>query len=663
MAELRFSERRYYASQVSLLSARNLQNDSHRWWKSAKAACGIESTVSIPPLVDPQSGALNVSAEEKADCLNAVFAAQCSAPPSTPGSREIKSVVQEKFSFAPISSLSVYNRLSKLNTWKAPGLDGICNFVLKSCAGALAKHAGALLMAARWAYFFFFSFRLASQAYLPLAEPLAHIFNSSLVSGKYPSQWKRGVIKPLYKHKGDRSNPAFYRPVVLLPCVSKVFEGCVREQLQDHCLRNHAMPDEQFGFLPKRSAVWQLLEVVDTWHRVLDTGASVHACFLDLAKAFDRVDHSLLFQKLSSVGVSNEDLSWFKSYLSDRTVCTEVDGHKSSFRAISSGVPQGSVLGPLLFIIFYRDLPSVISSSCAMFADDTLIFDSCSKHTTSGSCCRLQDDLVKLHAWADDWSSSFNASKSVEMVIGKRQARNSRKPPLVLGSSEIPRDHQTCHLGVTLTDRLSWSAHLSKVQKKLAFKLFCLKRLARRSGSAAIVKRLFVSFIRSSLEYAAPVWDACPIRDAMALERIQLSIARAVLKLSRHDHSNISVLEAIGWPSLAWRRRRFKLLLLWDLLHGGGPPLLHEQVPPTVSSRSPYPLRNSLSISLPTCHSSRYSKSFLVSAISLYNSLPQSVSSCSSKHSFAQALNHHFASDKFFFFFLPVYILQGWPDS
>ena len=145
------------------------------------------------------------------------------------------------------------------------------------------------------------------------------------------------------------------------------------------------------------------------------------------------------------------------------------------------------------------------------------------------------------------------------------------------------------------------------------------------------------------------MWDACPIRDAMALERIQLSIARAVLKLSRHDHSNISVLEAIGWPSLAWRRRRFKLLLLWDLLHGGGPPLLHEQVPPTVSSRSPYPLRNSLSISLPTCHSSRYSKSFLVSAISLYNSLPQSVSSCSSKHSFAQALNHHFASDKFSF--------------
>ena len=158
----------------------------------------------------------------------------------------------------------------------------------------------------------------------------------------------------------------------------------------------------------------------------------------------------------------------------------------------------------------------------------------------------------------------------------------------------------------------------------------------------------------------------------MALERIQLSIARAVLKLSRHDHSNISVLEAIGWPSLAWRRRCFKLLLLWDLLHGGGPPLLHGQVPPTVSSRSPYPLRNSLSVSLPACHSSRYSNSFLVSAISLYNSLPQSASSCSSKHSFAQALDHHFASDKFsfgiswvflIFFLFWFFVLSLFPPS
>ncbi len=243
--------------------------------------------------------------------------------------------------------------------WKASGLDGIGNRLLRECASAFAF-------------------------------PLAHIFNCSIKSGLYPSQWKRGVVKPLYKHKGDRSNPSFYRPVVLLPCVSKVFEGHVREQLQAHCLKAHAIPDEQFGFLPKRSTVWQLLSVLDDWERDLDDGSCVHACFLDMAKAFDRVDHLLLLQKLESVGVHAINLSWFRSYLSQRSICTDVDGHHSSFRSISSGVPQGSVLGPLLFILFYRDLPCVISAPSAMFADDTLLYDRCSGADKSQPCCRLQ---------------------------------------------------------------------------------------------------------------------------------------------------------------------------------------------------------------------------------------------------------------------------------
>ena len=610
VAELRLTERRYYKNKASTLSSKSLQNDAHRWWKSAKAVCGIQTTDTIPPLV--HCGSLKVSAAEKA--------AQCSAASSTPDFPATTSIVKEKFSFTPILPSSVYKRISTLNVWKAPGLDGISNLVLKNCAGALA-------------------------------EPLAHIFNSSLTSRVFPCQWKRGVIKPLYKHKGDRSNPSFYRPIVLLPCISKVFEGFVREQLQAHCLRNHAIPDNQFGFLPQRSAVWQLLSVMDDWCRILDSGGSVHACFLDLAKAFDRVDHSLLLRKLSSVGVEEEDLAWFTSYLCDRFVCTEVDGHKSSFQGISSGVPQGSVLGPLLFIIFYRDLPSVVSSSCVMFADDTLVFDRCCGDFDSRSCCRLQQDLVKLNTWAEDWCSNFNAAKSVDMVIGKRHSRASFscKPHLVLGDSVIPRLHRTTHLGVLMTDRLSWSDHVAQLQKKLAFKVFTLKRLARRPGSADIVKRLYLSLVRTSLEYAAPVWDHCPVRDAMALERIQLAVARAVLKFCRRDHSNVETLKAIGWPSLAWRRRRFKLLLLWDLLHEGGPPALRDQVPPLVSSRTPYPLRNSSSISLPLCQSSRHLNSFLPSSIALFNSLPLSVSSCSSRCSFLLALDCHFISDKFSF--------------
>ena len=144
--------------------------------------------------------------------------------------------------------------------WKAVGLDGIPNRVLKECAATLA-------------------------------EPFTFIFNCSLTSGLFPIQWKQGVIKPLLKNKGARSDPSCYPPVVLLLCVSKVFEGFFHEQLQEHCMRIGVIPDEQYGFLPKRSTLWQILSVVDDWERAIDAGSTIHACFLDVAKAFDRVDH------------------------------------------------------------------------------------------------------------------------------------------------------------------------------------------------------------------------------------------------------------------------------------------------------------------------------------------------------------------------------------
>ena len=234
VGELRQAERRYYQLQMSALSTGPLLNDAHRWWKSAKATCGIQTCDTVPSLL--HQGCMKTSAEDKADCLNSVFAVQCSAPPST-GKLWVSSTsvdIPESFSFTAIAQESVKKSLSKLNVWKAVGPDVIPNRVLKECAATLA-------------------------------EPLTFIFNCSLTSGLFPIQWKQGVIKPLFKNKGARSDPSCYRPVVLLPCVSRVFEGFVREQLQEHCMRIGVIPDEQYGFLPKRSTLWQILSVVDDW--------------------------------------------------------------------------------------------------------------------------------------------------------------------------------------------------------------------------------------------------------------------------------------------------------------------------------------------------------------------------------------------------------------
>ena len=159
-----------------------------------------------------------------------------------------------------------YVALRKLNRWKASGVDGITNRLLKLCA----KH---------------------------IDVPLAHVFNLSLRSGRFPATWKQARVQPVFKQKGDRSSPGSYRPIALLCSVSKVFETLVKDQVLSFCLANRVLPDSQFGFLPGRSTVWQLLSVLDDWHAARERGTSVHAAFLDLAKAFDRVDHQILIKK------------------------------------------------------------------------------------------------------------------------------------------------------------------------------------------------------------------------------------------------------------------------------------------------------------------------------------------------------------------------------
>ena len=300
---------------------------------------------------------------------------------------------------------------------------------------------------------------------------------------------------------------------------------------------NDALPDEQFGFLPKRSAIWQHLSIVNEWEKALDNGIFTHTCFLDMAKAFDRVNHSLLALKLRSVGVYGVELKWFDSYLCGRSICTNVDGVRSSMQSISSGAPQGSILGPLLFIIFYRDLPAVSTGKTAMFADDTLIHDCCkgipaASSSASVCTCSLSRDLQLISDWADEWQTLFNASKTVHMLFRRKHCRHSASPSpaLLLNSIEIPFAESTRHLGVMLTSTLSWSEHISNIIQRQQFKIFVVKRLAQRRGGEDVVKRLYIGVVRPVLEYASALWDGCLRHDRIALERVQLAIARSVLR-------------------------------------------------------------------------------------------------------------------------------------
>ena len=510
----------------------------------------------------------------------------------------------------------MYVALQKLNRWKASGVDGITNHLLKLCA----KH---------------------------IDVPLAHVFNLSLRSGRFPATWKQARVQPVFKQKGDRSSPRSYRPIALLCSVSKVFETLVKDQVLSFCLANRVLPDSQFGFLPGRSTVWQLLSVLDDWHAARERGTSVHAAFLDLAKAFDRVDHQILIKKLASSGLSSTCVDWFKSYLTGRTIVTTVDHVDSSPLCISSGVPQGSVLGPILFIIYMADLPvAVKQNTCALFADDTLVYSTCCK-PSQHPCCNLQEDIDAVQTRSSDWNATFNSAKSQQMVVGRHGCETGEN--LVLGGDKLQQVCTVSHLGLTLASTLKWSDHLSGILKRAAPKAAALKKLGYRARvSVDTMSLLYKTLLRPRLEYASIAWDNCSAADSRRLERLQLSVARAVMHQRRHPSmSKSQLLKQLGWPTLAWRRRRAKLIYFWKLVNNQGPPCLSSRIPKSVNNRCEYSLRNTGTVELPACSSSLYLSSFIPSSCLLWNSLPPDVSSCSSVSSFTLMLDSHFSFDRF----------------
>ena len=206
-----------------------------------------------------------------------------------------------------------------------------------------------------------------------VAAPLSQLFRESLLTGELPSDWKLGEIVPIFK-KGCKQAPANYRPVSLTAVPCKVLESLVRDRIMDHMIKSGQLHDAQHGFRPKRSCATQLLATLDDWTRAIEQGDSVDAIYLDFSKAFDTVPHRRLLRKLQAIGIRGSLLRWIEGFLTDRKQRVALNGVKSSWAPVASGVPQGSVLGPLLFVAYVNDLPDAVNCGVQMFADDTKIY-------------------------------------------------------------------------------------------------------------------------------------------------------------------------------------------------------------------------------------------------------------------------------------------------
>ena len=613
VSELRCAQKRYFADLGYKLSAGQI--DAHNWRSLAKKACGWSSrTLALPPLV--VNDALITEPQQKAAVFAAHFQSQCSATQSADVAVVSRLLplpsCTAHFELKTVSQTAVADKLRRLPSWKSCGPDGVTNHLLKLSAEEVAA-------------------------------PLSSIFNKSLVEGIFPACWKDAAISPVPKEGKDLSQPVSYRPIALLCSPAKVLEDIVRDQLLSFCIEQGVIPDSQFGFLKGRSTEWQLLSVIEEWHTALDRRSCVHAVFLDAAKAFDRVDHTVLLSHLAQIGVVGTSLEWFRSYLTGRRIRVKVQGSLSELLPITAGVPQGSILGPLLFLIYFKDIPSVVDAVCTLFADDTLLYRCDCAGSRKSPCCSLASDLVPLTSWADSSKVKFNALKSVELCLGAHPSSES----VNLNAERIPRQSSTLHLGVVLSHDLKWKEHISRILQRASGPVYLCKRLAyQHSLPSGVLRKFFLAFVRPRLEYCSAVWGGASPCLVYRLEKLQLQVARAIAR-PRMPVAPSQLLASLGLPTLAWRRRIRRLVIFFKLHIGQGPPQLRKMLSNPASLRSTRALRSAHGYAFPSSSTARHLSSFLCTTIPEWNKLPASVVMCTTVSSFTSSLHILFSTDKF----------------
>ena len=335
-------------------------------------------------------------------------------------------------------------RLIAINTAKAKGADNISAKAIRVVAGQIAPS-------------------------------VAYLFNESFRLGTFPSACKLAHVSPLHKG-GDSSNRDNQQPISILPCLSKLYEGLANLQLQDYACESKMISDKQFAYKKFSSCNVALILLIDEWKWAIDNKQLTVAAFLDLRKAFDVINHRLLLSKLKNGGISGMAIQWLESYLKDRKQYVCWNGYCSDVLSVEHGVPQGSVLGPTLFSIYYDSVQSVITnSSCRLFADDTEIHSSNS--IISRAVENVNEDLVSVEKWLIENEMVAHPKKSEVMKIGSRPALMNAGDVVVNLNSQIPKEVSAYkYLGVLMDTLLTWNKHLSYICKRVYPKLCLLNR-------------------------------------------------------------------------------------------------------------------------------------------------------------------------------------------
>ena len=483
-----------------------------------------------------------------------------------------------------ISTAGVCKLLSGLNVSKAAGPDAIRPLVLK-------------------------------QLCQEIAPVVAVIFQTSFNSGIVPTDWKKAQVCPLFK-KGNKTDPANYRPISLTCILCKTMEHIIASTLTKHFNQHNILYDLQHGFRERRSCETQLIQLVEDLSRNMISGKQTDLILLDFSKAFDKVNHLKLLYKLQTHGVQGKTLRWIESFLVGRSQTVVLNGNSSDELQVSSGVPQGSVLGPILFLLYINDLTDSLQSQVRLFADDTAVYLTVQGQADSK---KLQNDLDILQEWEREWDMEFNPSKC--QVVHITRSRRPINTSYSMHGQVLDSVDSARYLGVDITSDLNFTQHINRTTSNASKILGYLKRniLTKHSG---IREAAYKTIVRPQVEYASTVWSPHTKKDIHKIEMVQ----RRAIRWTQNSYSTYASVtqmqNELGLRSLEQRRADARVIMLFKIVHGlVAIPLPSYFEQPSRMTRHSHPL------ALRQIHTSvnYYKYSFFPAAVVYWNKLPCSV--------------------------------------
>jgi hypothetical protein len=479
----------------------------------------------VGPLKDG-SGQMITEPEQMAEELNRCFSDVFTREDVTNVPRARQHATRTRLTNTFITAQKVRQKIKQLKPTGAAGPDGITTRLLQNCAEEISP-------------------------------VLAVIYRKSMAQGKVPEEWKSANVVPIFK-KGSKSSAGNYRPISLTCISCKVMESIIKDDILLHLKRNKIITSSQHGFTKGRSCTTNLLEFMEVVTKAADSGKAVDIVYLDFAKAFDKVPIKRLTAKLAAAGIRGNVLKWITDWLADRRQRVIVNGKFSSWRKVLSGVPQGSVLGPILFNIFINDLDDMATAKQLLkkFADDTKIGQIIESQS---DVQELQATLDRLCGWATTWGMAFNVAKCHVMHVG----RHNSGAEYTMNDEKLAATTKERDIGVIISDNLKQADQCKKAAQTASTVLAQIHRAFHYRDRRTYVG-LYKQYVRPHLEFATPAWAPWNQGDIDTLEKVQERAVKAVSGLQSRVYSD-RLLE-LGLPTLSHRREEADMIMAYKLI-------------------------------------------------------------------------------------------------